>query len=216
MIMKLRCSECGIEIDAACECGVNYIHIPAAKVALKAINKYPEKSARLLAEEFGISKDTIIRVKNNISENQEATVAFATIAPENPKEEKLIGKDGKFRSAKRKSAIERAKETLGISVDLSKVKIILPEKVILTEKMIAKYEEDLETVAQIQIRLIKFGVQADQLHPLRRQEYASQLKTQRDMWEMIAKNMIGSDNLRNIKAPYCNINVPFFREEPVN
>jgi Arm DNA-binding domain len=89
-----------------------------------------------------------------------------------------------------------------------------PAIVILTKEMIEKFETDLETINEIQKRIIMFGVQAEQLHPLRRQMYASRLKMQRDMWEHLAKHMIGGDNnLRNVKSPHCNIDIPLFKDE---
>jgi hypothetical protein len=116
---------------------------------------------------------------------------------------------------KNKSAVDRAKEMLRINVDISKVKVTPPIFVKLTEKMIEKYEKDLETVTEIQMELFKFGFQADQLHPLRRKKYTSKLKNQKNMWEMLAKKMIGNDkaNLRNIKSPHCNVEIPLLKDE---
>jgi hypothetical protein len=110
------------------------------------------------------------------------------------------------------------RDLFGISMDVSKVKVTPLEKITLTEKMIIEYEECLETISEIQSKLMKFGFHADQLHQIRRQKYASKLKNQRDMWETLAKSMIGGQkvNLRYVKSPYCNVEIPLFKDEEVS
>jgi len=191
--------------------------MPAGKLAEKRVREHPEKTNRLIASEIHVHPDTVDRARKRVDAGKPKTVAG------NPatESEKRKGKDGKEYQARKLSAASRAKEAWGVSVDISRVKTTPPEYVKLTEEMITEYEKDLEMISQIQMELIKFGVNADQLHPLRRLKYASQLKGQKDMWEMLAKNMIGKDgkndkgesvNLRNVKSPHCNIEVPLFKE----
>src|SRR6266481_7079806 len=58
---KIFCSKCGIRAQAACDCKAPYI--PARVYAERAIVAHPEKSNRAIAEETGISHETIRQVR---------------------------------------------------------------------------------------------------------------------------------------------------------
>jgi hypothetical protein len=216
--LKLRCTKCGVEVDGGCNCGVGYMPVPAKEAAKKASILFPNLGNRAIADKINVDEGTVRKARKEISENPSQLRNNSATESKNPKR---TGKDGKEYQARKQSAANRAREAWGVSVDISRVKTTPPVYVKLTEEMIKEYEKDLEIVSQIQMELIKFGVNADQLHPLRRLKYASQLKSQKDMWEMLAKNMIGKDgkndkgesvNLRNVKSPHCNIDVPLFKE----
>jgi hypothetical protein len=54
---QLRCSACGADATASCDCGVAYL--PAGKRAEEVVAANPEKSDRVIAEEIGVgSRDS--------------------------------------------------------------------------------------------------------------------------------------------------------------
>jgi hypothetical protein len=64
---KLFCSKCGAVANATCDCEMSYI---AARVyAERAIVAHPEKSNRAIAEETGISHETIRQVREATGNN---------------------------------------------------------------------------------------------------------------------------------------------------
>ncbi len=77
---RLECSACGAKQDAACDCGVPYV--PAGARAAAAVAANPEKSNRSIAEDIGVSLDTVNRARNESDERDRST-------------EKRTGKDGK-------------------------------------------------------------------------------------------------------------------------
>jgi len=80
---KLFCSKCGAVANATCDCEVSYI---AARVyAERAIVAHPEKSNRAIAEETGISHETIRQVREATGNNLAVR----------------IGRDGKVRRVPR-------------------------------------------------------------------------------------------------------------------
>jgi len=86
------CSECGAQGEAGCDCEAEYIS--ASAFAIRAIARNPEKSDMALAEEIGISRDTVRRARGCA----------------NAQPEKRQGKDGKMYSAKRKVTRRATKE----------------------------------------------------------------------------------------------------------
>jgi hypothetical protein len=64
---KLFCNKCGARAEATCACGVSYI--PARVYAEQAIVAHPEKSNRAIAEETGISHETIRQVREATGNN---------------------------------------------------------------------------------------------------------------------------------------------------
>ena len=74
----MECSSCGAAGIAACDCGAPYM--PAAERAAKAIAANPDKSVREIADEIGVGKSTISRIR-------QATVPDGTVTTR-------TGKDG--------------------------------------------------------------------------------------------------------------------------
>jgi hypothetical protein len=64
---RLFCSKCGVRAQATCDCGASYI--PARVYAERAIAAHPEKSNRAIAEETGISHETIRQVREATDNN---------------------------------------------------------------------------------------------------------------------------------------------------
>jgi len=79
---KLVCSACGAAGEGSCGCGVAYVS-PGAR-AEEAVKANPEKSDRAIADDIGVSHQTVMR------ERKKAT------GPHGPVE-KRVGKDGKSR-----------------------------------------------------------------------------------------------------------------------
>ena len=75
---SMECSSCGAAGIAACDCGAPYM--PAAERAAKAIAANPDKSVREIADEIGVGKSTISRIR-------QATVPDGTVTTR-------TGKDG--------------------------------------------------------------------------------------------------------------------------
>lgn len=80
--LVMRCTACGVEASAACDCGVAYE--PASAVAARALEAHPEKSNRAIAEIAGVGRATVNRLR--------ATGSFEPV-------EKTVGRDGKERPA---------------------------------------------------------------------------------------------------------------------
>jgi hypothetical protein len=80
-IARLECSACGATADAACNCGAPYL--PAGQRAAEAVTANPMKSDRAIADDIGVSKDTVRRARKT-------TGACAPV-------EKRTGRDGKTR-----------------------------------------------------------------------------------------------------------------------
>jgi hypothetical protein len=89
---ELRCSKCGASTQATCHCDVAYI--TKLEYAARYVEKYPEKSDRVIAKEVNVSKDTVARARKQLAQN--APVA------------KRKGKDGKFRNLPKKRDIPPA------------------------------------------------------------------------------------------------------------
>lgn len=83
---KLVCSACGAVGKGSCLCGAHYV--PAGERAAKAAAANPEKSARAIADDLGVSKDTVRRARKSGGAN----------APT----DRVTGKDGKSYPAKKR------------------------------------------------------------------------------------------------------------------
>jgi hypothetical protein len=59
--LPVVCAGCGVEANAACNCGVAYA--PKVVRAAEAIKANPQKSDRAIAEELGINQSTVSRVR---------------------------------------------------------------------------------------------------------------------------------------------------------
>jgi hypothetical protein len=77
----LRCSECGVHQEAACDCGAPYI--AAKEAAARAIRRSPEKSDRAIAAEVGVSHPTVAAARRETG----------NILPDATR----VGQDGKVR-----------------------------------------------------------------------------------------------------------------------
>jgi hypothetical protein len=62
-ITQLRCTGCGAEANAACNCGKPYV--PKLKRAAEAVAAHPEKSDRALAKEVGVSPTTMGKARES-------------------------------------------------------------------------------------------------------------------------------------------------------
>jgi hypothetical protein len=80
---RLKCSGCGAEVNAGCDCGKPYA--PAGEIAEKAVKAKPEMSDRAIAKEIGVSTPTVSRARAR------STVTNVTVA-------KRTGIDGKART----------------------------------------------------------------------------------------------------------------------
>jgi hypothetical protein len=89
--IRLRCSSCGITQDAACECGAPYV--AAGMLAKQAVVEFPEKSNRAIADELGLSNQTVMRAREAVAPNG---------APEAETPLTRTGRDGKQYPAKPK------------------------------------------------------------------------------------------------------------------
>jgi hypothetical protein len=78
---RLKCSSCGVEVDAGCSCGAPYV--PAGERAAAAIAETPTESNRAIAERIGVDEKTI-RKERKSTADQSAV-------------EKRTGKDGRVR-----------------------------------------------------------------------------------------------------------------------
>lgn len=58
---RLRCESCGATAEAACDCGVAYV--PAGQKAAAAIMANPGLSNRAIAQEIGVSNQTVMRAR---------------------------------------------------------------------------------------------------------------------------------------------------------
>lgn len=81
----LECEKCGATAEAKCDCGVGYKYVPAMKIAEKAVMENPQKSNRAIADEIGVSDQTIGRAR------RKTTATFVAVGA------LRIGKDGKRR-----------------------------------------------------------------------------------------------------------------------
>lgn len=63
--VQLRCSSCGVTVDAACNCLAPIIVIKPRDAAAKAIAAHPEKSDRAIAKEIGVTKNTVMRARES-------------------------------------------------------------------------------------------------------------------------------------------------------
>ena len=82
LALALRCTVCGAEANAACDCGANYE--PASVRAERVLKENPMKSNRAIAEMAGTGEATVRRLRSGAS-------------PDAP--EKVEGRDGKSYSA---------------------------------------------------------------------------------------------------------------------
>jgi hypothetical protein len=87
LALALRCTACGAEANAACECGANYE--PASVAAARALKSDPGKSNRALAALVGVDEGTVRKLRNSTAE-------FSAV-------ERTVGQDGKARPAVRPS-----------------------------------------------------------------------------------------------------------------
>lgn len=62
-IVRLECSGCGAEANASCDCAKPYV--PARAKAAAAIVAKPEKSNRAIADEIGVSHETVRRARES-------------------------------------------------------------------------------------------------------------------------------------------------------
>ena len=89
---QLHCSKCGITIDAACDCGVDYV--PAGVAAAKAIEANPDKNNQAIADMIGVAESTVREIRKGVSRNRET--------------DKRIGKDGKSYPATKKQPAHKS------------------------------------------------------------------------------------------------------------
>jgi hypothetical protein len=98
---RLKCSACGIEVDAGCDCGAPYV--PAAKRVADYDKANPGQSTRQAAADLGISNKTVSKARQAVTE----VTPGATVA----------GRDGKNYPAKKSKTkeeveiIERDRQT---------------------------------------------------------------------------------------------------------
>jgi hypothetical protein len=59
--LALSCTKCGAAAEATCDCGSPYV--PARERAAKAVAENPQKSNRAIADEVGVSYETVRRAR---------------------------------------------------------------------------------------------------------------------------------------------------------
>lgn len=76
---KVRCPKCNTEIDAGCDCGVDYVQ--AKELAAQAIALNPELSTREIAKEIGVSHTTVVRagLEHNVPNRHPREIAADAI-----------------------------------------------------------------------------------------------------------------------------------------
>jgi hypothetical protein len=84
---RLKCSECGVEIDAGCNCGALYV--PAAKRVADYDKANPGRSTRQAAADLGVSQPTVVKARKS-GDNQ---LSPATVT----------GRDGKRYSIRKRT-----------------------------------------------------------------------------------------------------------------
>lgn len=101
---QLRCPSCDATTNAPCECGVDYVYVPAREIARKAVAQSPEKSNRAIAADTGLSEASVRRAR---TASKDAVT-------------KRVGRDGKARRAPAKKATSQAakklRETIGYQI----------------------------------------------------------------------------------------------------
>jgi hypothetical protein len=86
--LRLQCSACGAQADAACDCGVAYIS--AGEYAAKVAAEHPEMSNRAVAEVAGISKDTVRRARQSGGANEPPETRTGRDGKQHPVERKKV------------------------------------------------------------------------------------------------------------------------------
>lgn len=81
-VQRLACTACGAEAHASCNCGKPYV--PAKQRAKEAIEANPQKSNRAIADDIGVSYETV-RKARDATDNQLSV------------DEPRVGLDGKVR-----------------------------------------------------------------------------------------------------------------------
>lgn len=74
--LAIGCTSCGATVDAACDCGAPYA--PAGDRAAAAVAANPQKSNRAIADEIGVSYETVRRARTDtdVSVDDDARVGL--------------------------------------------------------------------------------------------------------------------------------------------
>jgi hypothetical protein len=130
---KLQCSKCGAVTEAACDCQVEYKSVPGER-ARKAVEATPGKSNRAIAEEIGVSYETVRRARpspdTNVSGDPGQRAGDTNVSGDPGRRSSIphgtgevrIGKDGKrYRTPTPKSKLQHVtlSPVSAIVVDLS-------------------------------------------------------------------------------------------------
>ena len=200
---KLRCTSCGVTTDAKCDCGVDYIIVRPGKAAAIAIAKFPEKSDRVIAENIGVSPNTVKAAR--------ATVQNCAV-------DSRIGKDGKERRMPRKTKRQRfqelSDEEVGFRVTAEVIKRQPPGR--MPNDTRQKFEAAIETILVELQRLDEFGdlgQYAPQMSNELRHLLADELRIIEKRARHAAKHMLGGNgDLRKITRPLCHVDIPLRKE----
>lgn len=65
----LRCTACGVECDAPCECGAPFQLLRPGQAAFIAVTAHPERSDRALASQLGVDHKTVAAAREATGEN---------------------------------------------------------------------------------------------------------------------------------------------------
>ena len=71
-VQRITCTACGAEANATCTCGVAYM--PKSVQAAEAIKANPERSNRAIAQETGLSEQTVRRARQGAPSGAPETV----------------------------------------------------------------------------------------------------------------------------------------------
>lgn len=66
-VSQLVCVSCGAETNASCNCGKPYV--PKIVRAIEAVKTNPEKSNRAIAQEIGVSYDTVNKARKQLTDH---------------------------------------------------------------------------------------------------------------------------------------------------
>jgi hypothetical protein len=100
-VQRLSCTECGAEAHASCNCGKPYV--PAKQRAAEAIAANPLRSNRAIAEEIGVSDETVNRARRE--------TPATDVAPERE------GRDGKVYRLPVRAAVNDSDDDIEADVE---------------------------------------------------------------------------------------------------
>src|SRR5262245_570315 len=194
MKREYRCSKCGAPGTASCDCGAPYL--PATELARRVLEQDPNKSNRMVAEEVGVSRQTVHLARKQLANGLPVTG-------------KRKGRDGKTRRlplSDKESA--RELKSSGVSAWIVPAKPLGKIPGDAKEKM-QKY---IDIIHKNYVLLWKLSLYAEQMSPELRHLMADNLRGLSKNLKDLSK-AIGPKDWRKISRPYCDEEVPLRAED---